>query len=466
MTIKKGELIELKIDSTAFGGRGFTKIDGLAVFVEGAIPYDIVSAKILKKKKSHMEARAVEIIKPSPFRKNPPCQYSGFCGGCKWQFLNYAQQLEYKKQHIIDALEHIGFVKGVMVHNTIPSDLVFGYRNKMEFSCSDKRWLLPEELGKENTDKGFALGLHVPGTYDKIIDIDKCLLQPELGNNILSDVRDYIRKSIEPVYGIRSHSGFWRYVVLRNSMSYNEWMVNLVTSKENKDEVQPLADKLSEKYPHVVSVVNNITSRKAGVAMGEYEILLHGKPFIKDTIGKFDFEISANSFFQTNTRGAEKLYKKALEYCRLSGQETVFDLYSGTGAIAIYLSKHVQEVIGIEITKSAVDDAERNCLINNVSNCHFIQGDIRQSLSDMGNVPNVLVIDPPRSGMHKDVVKQVVETGVEQIVYVSCNPSTLARDICTMKEHYHVLEVQPVDMFPQTYHIEAVCRMERKKAIL
>lgn len=462
MAVKKGELIELKIESTAFGGKGFTKMNGMAVFVEGAIPYDVVTAKVLKKKKSHLEARVVEIVKPSPFRENPPCEYSGFCGGCKWQFLKYDQQLEYKKQHVLDALEHIGLVKGVTVHDTILSERVFEYRNKMEFSCSDRRWVMPEELGNENIDKSFALGLHVPGTYDKIIDINTCLLQPELGNEILSDIKDYIKKSMEPVYGLRSHTGFWRYVVLRSSVAYGEWMVNLVTAKENRGEIKKLSDMLTNRYPQIVSIVNNITSRKAGIAVGEYELLLHGRPFIRDKIGSFDFEISANSFFQTNTRGAEKLYATVLEYCQLSGQEIVFDLYSGTGAIAIYLSSHVKEVIGIEIIESAIADAERNCRNNNVSNCRFVLGDIQKCLLDLGKTPDVLIIDPPRSGMHKDVVRQVIEMGVEKIVYVSCNPSTMARDIGLMKDTYDVMEVQPVDMFPHTYHIEAVCRLEKR----
>lgn len=462
MDIKKGEIVELSIDTTAFGGKGFTKIDGKAVFVEGAIPNDIVLAKITRRKKSHLEARVTEIVKPSPFRLDPPCEYSGYCGGCKWQFLSYDQQLAYKKQHVVDALEHIGLIKGVQVHDTIPSNKVFGYRNKMEFSCSDRRWLLPEEMGKEDIEKEFAVGLHVPGTFDKIIDINKCLLQPDIGNDILNDVKEYIKKSAMPIYGLRSHEGFWRYVVIRSSSEYDEWMVNVVTASEKRDEMEPLADMLLDKYPQIVSIVNNITSRKAGIAVGEYEILLYGRSFIKDKIGQFDFEISANSFFQTNTKSANKLYETALDYCKFNGQETVFDLYSGTGAIAIYLSKHVKEVIGIEIAESAIDDANRNCKNNHVSNCRFVLGDIQKCLLEINNVPDVLVIDPPRSGMHKDVVRQVVELGVEKVVYVSCNPTTMARDIYSMKDKYDIIEVQPVDMFPHTYHIEAVCRLEKK----
>jgi len=464
--VKKGEMIKLSIDSTAFGGKGFTKIDGKAVFVEGAIPGDVAAVKITRKKKKHIEGRVVEIIDPSEFRVAPPCEYSGYCGGCKWQFVKYEQQLEYKKQHVIDTLEHIGLVKDVTVHDTIPSDRVFGYRNKMEFSCSDRRWLLPEDLENEMMDRSFAIGLHVPGTFDKIIDINRCLLQPDLGNQILADVKDYIRKSKEPIYGLRSHEGFWRYVVLRNSEAYNEWMVNIVTASENRPVVQPLAEILLEKYPSIASIVNNVTSRKAGIAVGEYEILLHGGSFIKDKIGNFEFEISANSFFQTNTKSAEKLYAKALEYCNVSGDETVFDLYSGTGAIAIYLSNKVHEVIGLEIVESAILDARRNCQKNNVANCHFVQGDIQKSLSHVNTSPDVLIIDPPRSGMHKDVVKQVLELAAKRIIYVSCNPSTLARDIALMKDVYDVREIQPVDMFPHTYHIEAVCRLDKTDRVV
>ena len=311
-------------------------------------------------------------------------------------------------------------------------------------------------------EKGFAIGLHVPGTFDKIIDINECLLQPDAGNDLLTDVKNYIKQSAEPIYGLRSHDGFWRYVVLRSSTAYDEWMVNVVTASEKKRSVQPMADMLAEKYPRLVSIVNNITTRKAGIAVGEYEILLHGKSSIIDKIGPFDFEISANSFFQTNTRSAETLYQTVLDYCQFKGDETVFDLYSGTGAIAIYLSRYVKEVIGIEVVKSAIMDAHTNCRNNDVINCRSVQGDIQKCLPDIGKIPDAVIIDPPRSGMHKDVIRQVLEVGAKKIVYVSCNPTTMSRDIAMMKDSYDVKEVQPVDMFPHTYHIEAVCRLEKK----
>jgi 23S rRNA (uracil1939-C5)-methyltransferase len=463
MKIKKGQLLELEVYGIAFGGKGIAKVNGLTVFVEKAVPMDHVLARIVKKKKQYAEARVDNLNKPSPFRVTPRCKYSGFCGGCKWQFLHYGKQLEYKQQHVVDSIERIGQIYGVPVHPTIPSPEIFEYRNKMEFSCSDRRWLLPEEMGKSDIDKNFALGLHVPGTFYKVLDTRVCLLQPELGNRILEDVRKFIRLSGVPVYGLRSHIGFWRFIMLRHSKAYNQWMVNIVTSKEDQRTVQALADQLVKTYPEIVSVVNNITSRRAGVAMGEYEILLSGQTSITDRIGEFDFEISANSFFQTNTQGAQRLYDTIKEYADLSGEETVVDLYCGTGAIAIFLSGAAKTVIGIEIAESAVNDSMNNCRINGISNCRFVLGDIKDKLAEFTVTPDVMIIDPPRAGMHKDVVCKILELAPARIVYVSCNPATMARDLGMLKESYRVLEVQPVDMFPHTYHIESVAKLNKRQ---
>jgi len=462
MKIKRGQLIEAEITDVAFGGRGLTRLNGLAVFVDQAVPGDRAAIRIFKKKKNHAEARVVELIEPSPFRVSAPCEYSGFCGGCKWQFLNYDQQLVYKRRHVAESLAHIGFIEDAVVHPTIPSERTFGYRNKMEFSCADRRWLLPAEFEREDIDRGFAIGLHVPGTFHKVIDTKRCLLQPDLGNRLLSDVRAWIRSSGLPVYGLRSHEGFWRFLVLRHSAAYDQWMVNIVTAAEDLKAVEPLADRLRRDHPRVVSVVNNVTARKAGVALGEFERLLSGAAVIVDKIGDFEFEISPNSFFQTNSRGAAVLYETVRDYAGLTGDETVLDLYSGTGTIPIVLAGHCRRITGIEIAASAVADAEKNCRKNGVTNSTFIQGDIRLSLAQLEQRPDVLVIDPPRVGMHKDVVKQVLELGVERIVYVSCNPATLARDLGMMADRYQVVEVQPVDMFPHTYHIEAVARILKR----
>jgi 23S rRNA (uracil1939-C5)-methyltransferase len=461
MKIKKGLQTEVEITDIAFGGRGLVRLDGMAVFVDQAVPGDRVILRIFRKKKNYAEARVVELTQSSPFRINPPCEYSGFCGGCKWQFLNYEQQLIYKRQHVLDSLEHIGRVKEAVVHDTIPSELIFGYRNKMEFSCSDRRWFLPHELERTDSEKGLALGLHVPGTFHKVIDIRQCLLQPDLGNQLMAEVRTFVRSSDKPVYGLRSHIGFWRFLVLRHSVAHDQWMINIVTADDSRKTLQPLADRLMDQYSKVVSVINNITSRKAGVAVGEFEHTLAGSDIITDKIAGFEFEISANSFFQTNSRGAGLLFKTIAKYAGLSGTETVLDLYSGTGIIPILLSEHSKSVTGIEIVESAVADALKNCRKNGISNCRFIKSDIRQCLSQITQRPDVVIIDPPRAGMHKDVVKQVLDLGAGRMIYVSCNPATLARDLQMMQDHYCIEEVQPVDMFPHTYHVEAVARLTK-----
>ncbi len=461
MQIRKGQILDLDITDIAFGGKGLARIDGLAVFVDQVAPMDRARVRIVRKRKRHAEARLVELIAASPHRVDPPCPYSGVCGGCKWQFIDYARQLEYKRQHVVECLEHIGGLKGIPVHPTLPSLKTFGYRNKMEFTCSDRRWLMPQELGQEGVSREFALGLHVPGTFDKVLDIDACLLQPHTGNELLGKIRRYMKASGVPAYGIRQHTGFWRYVMLRHSVAEDRWMVNLVTAAQDDDLLQPLAERLLQSQLRVQAVVNNINARKAGIAVGEREVPLAGQSVICDRIGTYEFEISANSFFQTNTAGAERLVEIIGKFAGLQGGERVLDLYCGTGTLTIWLSQWAREVVGIELVESAVADALRNCRRNGVSNCHFIHGDILQVLPGLQQQPDVVVIDPPRAGMHKKVVRQVLDLLPPRIVYVSCNPSTLARDLELMKEHYRVVEVQPVDMFPHTFHIESVARLER-----
>ncbi len=459
MKLKKGQSIEVEISDIAFGGKGLVRINGLAVFVEQAVPGDHVLIRITRKKKNYAEARVMELLKPSSHRINPPCIYSGFCGGCKWQFLEYSVQIKYKQRHVHESIEHIGLIKDVTVHPTVPSPSTFGYRNKMEFSCTDRKWLTPDEMKQPDIDRGFGIGLHVPGTFFKVFDTQKCLLQPDLGNRILDDVRQTMKSSGLPAYGLRSHKGFWRFLMLRHSTALDNWMVNIVTASDDPHTVLPIADLLTQKYPNVTAVVNNITSRKAGITTGEFERTVAGDSTIVDKIGSFDFVISANSFFQTNTAGAAKLYDTVKQFADLSGSETVLDLYSGTGTIPILLSDDAKEVIGLEMAPSAVADAERNCRNNQINNCRFVLGDIRETLPAVTEKPDVLIIDPPRAGMHKDVVKQILLLLPERIVYASCNPSTLARDLNLLQETYQVTEVQPVDLFPHTYHIESVAKL-------
>ncbi len=456
MGIKKRKTIELEITDLAFGGKGLAKLDGFPVFVDHTLPGDRALVRIVKKKKSYAEGRLINIIGHSSLRCKPMCKYSGYCGGCRWQELPYEIQLQFKKKHVEDSLAHIGLLKDIPVKDVIPSEKITGFRNKMEFSCSNRRWLLPEELDNPDIIKDFGLGLHVPGTFDKVIDIQSCPIQPETGNEILSEVRKFIKKSGIHGYDLHTHEGFWRFVMLRNSSAFNTWMVNIVTKEENDELLIPFAEKLIEKYPEIKSVVNNVTSKKSGVATGEYEKILAGNACIREQLGSYLFEISANSFFQTNTKGAEKLYFLVFHYADLKGEETVFDLYSGTGTIPIWLSGSAGEVFGIEIVENAVVDAKKNAQLNSIENCNFLTGDIKEVLPKLDKKCDLMIIDPPRVGMHKDVVRQVLKLGPEKIVYVSCNPATLARDLGMLKSGYKVIEVQPVDMFPHSFHIESV----------
>ena len=461
MQIKKGTDLELTITNIAFGGKGIVKEDGFVIFVKDAVPGDKVLARITKKKQNYAEARVLQLLTPSDDRKPAPCEYADYCGGCTWQFLDYAKQLEYKRNHVEEALLHIGLLDKVTVLPTLPSDDIFHYRNKMEFSFSDLRWLMPAEMGTDDPlERDFALGLHIPGTFNKVLDVYKCWLMPEYGNDILNFVRDFAKNSGLPVYGLKSHVGFWRFLMLRHSVAYDQWMVNIVTSREDAV-LQQLADEITARFPKVASVVNNVTARRAGIAVGEYEVLLAGAPYIIDCIGDFKFKISANSFFQTNTKGAKKLYDTVKKYAALKGDEELVDLYSGTGTIPIYLSGDCKRASGMEIVAGAVADARENCALNNVTNCDFALGDIKDCLPGAKVSPNVLIIDPPRVGMHQEVVADIMQRAPERIVYVSCNPATMARDIAMLKAGYRIVEVQPVDMFPHTFHIESVALLEK-----
>jgi len=460
--IRKGEIIEIAIENMAYGGRGIGRLDGFVVFVRGGVPGDRIRARIYKKKKDYAEAGLIEILSPSPDREEAPCPYFGYCGGCQWQNVAYEKQLAFKREHVQEPVERIGGIKDITIHPVTPSGKRFAYRNKMEFSFSDRRWYLPDELDRRKNEGEFALGLHVPGTYHKVIDVEACLLQEETGNQILNMVRDYVKDSGIPVYGLKSHQGFWRFLMIRYSVAFDEWMVNLITSEERRDVVQPLADLLVHRFTRIKTVVNNINTRRASIAVGESEAVLYGDGYIRDRIGPFTFQISANSFFQTNSRAAGQLYQSMAAYGEIEGPETVLDLYSGTGTIPVFLANRVRAVTGIEISRSATSDAVRNAKENGLENCRFICGDIREKLSDITFRPDLLIIDPPRAGMHKDVWGQAMALSPEKIVYISCNPATLARDLSEMTKEYEVLEIQPVDMFPHTYHIEAVAKLVLK----
>ena len=463
MTVRKGQIAELKIQKMAYGGEGIGRVDGFVVFVRGSVPGDTVRARIYKKKKGFAMATLVEVVAPSPDRVAAPCPYSGHCGGCQWQHVGYKRQLDFKKGHVEESLSHIGGLRDIPVHDPIPSPHQFAYRNKMEFSFSDRPWLLPHEMDPLEKKQGFALGLHVPGTYNKVIDVEACLLQQETGNQILREVKAYVTATSIPVYGLKRHTGFWRFLMLRYSRAFDEWMVNVITSEERPKVISGLSESLSRKMDRIKTVVNNINRGKASIAIGEHERVLSGEGHLTDRIGAFTFQISSNSFFQTNTLAAQNLYQKVAEYAELAGTETVVDLYSGTGTIPVFLANQASTVTGIELNPRAVDDARRNCQENGIQNCRFICGDMRAKLTVLEERPDVLIVDPPRAGMHKDVLAKVLFLSPQRIVYVSCNPVTMARDLAMMIHSYEPVEIQPVDMFPQTYHIETVVKLALRK---
>jgi 23S rRNA (uracil1939-C5)-methyltransferase len=439
------------------------KVENLAVFIDGAYPGDLARVRVTRKKKNYAEARVLEILTPSPQRTPPACSYAEVCGGCRWQGLSYETQTAYKRRHVQDALAHIALIRGANVAPTIPAAHTTGYRNKMEFTVTDRRWLMPEEMPESGApaeaDRDPAVGLHVPGTFYKVLDIKRCLLQPETGNDILDLIRRYIRNSHRPPYGLKTHQGFWRFVVLRQSAAHQHWMVNLVTTEHDPETVKPLTENLVREFPEITTVVNNITRRKAGVAVGESEYVLIGGGKLVEQLGDYTFEISANSFFQTHTAQAVRLFETVAEFAALTGRETVFDLYSGAGAISIFLSGAAGRVIGMEAVGDAVEDAENNRRKNNIDNCRFIIGDVREQLARQETGPDVVIVDPPRAGLHKEVAAQIAAMRPPTIVYVSCNPATLARDLSLWKEHYRLEAVQPIDMFPHTPHVESVARL-------
>lgn len=466
MGLRKGDTLVLDIRKMAYGGRAVARADGLVVMVRGAMPGDRVRVLVTRRRKGYAEARLLDLISPAPDRIASPCPYSGECGGCQWDFVSYARQLEYKRSHVVESLEHIGGIKESVVGEIIPSPQVYGYRNKMEFSFSQRRWYPAPQFSPEVPKECFTLGLHVPGTFDRVLDIEGCLLQPFQGQELLRAVKAMAKESGLAPYDLKTHEGFWRFLMLRNARATGQWMVNLVTKEEAPKVLHPMARILMERFPPLATVVNNVTRRKAAITEGEREVVLLGPGFLREEMGGLAFRISANSFFQTNTMAARGLYGIVSEFAQLTGRETVLDLYSGTGTIAMSLAREAREVIGMELNPSAVTDARVNCRENGITNCRFVEGDIRLGLKGLEVRPDVLVVDPPRSGLHKDVVASIEAMGTKRLIYVSCNPATLARDLMLLCSAYHLREVRPVDMFPHTYHVEAVAHLERLRRAL
>ena len=462
MKLKRRQELEVRIEKVAFGGQGIARVDDFVVFVDGGIPGDVLKVRLRKVKKNYAEAYPLDILSPSPLRGDAPCKHFGYCGGCKWQHVPYETQLQFKTEQVKEALEHIGGIEAPPVLDALPSPKIFGYRNKMEFSFSGNRWLTPEELKNPEIKKDFALGFHVPRYFDRILDIEYCWLQSETLNTVLEFSRQFFKRTGLPVYHLRTHEGILRFLVLRESTHFQEVMVNVVTAEAIPEVMERFARQLRETVPQVISVFNGVNSRSGQTAFAETLHLISGEPYIRERLGSLEFRISPNSFFQTNTLQAENLYRKVMEFAGLSGKEVVWDLYAGTGTIALFLAEAAQQVVGFELVESAVADAEENARRNGVTNATFVEGDLRKTIREFQGKPDVIVCDPPRAGMHPDVVKAILKAAPPRIVYVSCNPATMARDLILLKDFYRLETVQPVDMFPHTYHIESVALLIKK----
>ncbi|MFQ6605039.1 MAG: 23S rRNA (uracil(1939)-C(5))-methyltransferase RlmD [Fidelibacterota bacterium] len=461
--IRKGDEITLNIDALAYGGLGIGRHENMVVFVRQGLPGQTVRVLIYKKRKGYAEARILAVEKESPAHTDPICEHFPTCGGCKHQHLAYPEQLEQKRQQVEDAFQRLAGISPVPIDQVVGADPIFNYRNKMEFTVSSRRWFEKKDVGL--TADPFALGLHIPGRFDKILDINTCHIQPEPGNRIIQLIRRTALETGLKPYDPKTHIGFLRHVMLRFGVRTGDIMVNLVTSYENTDLLSPIVQCLTAEMPEITSIINNVNTRKADVAFGEYEIVLHGSPVIREKIGPLTFEISANSFFQTNTRQGEVLYNIALEKAALTGQETVWDLFCGTGSISLFLAEQAKEVYGFDIIQSAIEDALRNAIANDVKNTYFVRANLDHHLKGTNRhqypPPDVIVLDPPRAGLHEDLVKLIPKLAPKRIVYISCNPATQARDVALLqKRSYRLREISVVDMFPHTPHIETVAQLE------
>ena len=457
---KKGDELELTVESLAFGGKGVAHLNGYVIFIKGALPDQKVLARLTKRRNGYGEAKTLEILKETPSYITSKCDHFPTCGGCSFQDFDYYAQIEQKKAQVIDLFRRIGHMDKPKLHQVVPAEEIFHYRNKMEFSFSNRRWVLPEE--EENAEADFALGLHIPGRFDKILDISTCWIQKPVANEILNTVRNVAQKTGLTPYDIREHSGYLRHLIIRLGERTDEVMVNIVTSREEKELLEPIVEGIKKVHPSVTSIVNNITRRRAGVSYGEWEVLLHGRPTITERLGDFTFEISANSFFQTNSVQGEKLYKIARDFAEFRGDEILYDLYCGTGSTSIFMAQQVKQVYGFEVVPPAVEDAVRNAVSNGIINCRFFPANLdkffrKSSILSEIEPPDIVFLDPPRAGMHPKLVNDVVDMSPEKIVYISCNPSTQARDVALLSEKgFKLKNLAMVDMFPHTPHIETV----------
>lgn len=468
----KTQELDLSIASLAFGGRGVARQDGFVIFVEGAVPGDRVRAVVTHARRSYAEARVKELLNSSAERVEPKCRHFGVCGGCSWQTLSYDAQLRYKQSQVTECLGHIGGIRGFEVDEPLAAEPLWRYRNKVEFSFSagDRGTAdSVKAIGRSDASDaaigtGLDLGFHLPGDWRRVVNIQDCLLHSETTNAIRNAVRDFARGTGLAAWEQQSETGFWRHLVLREGINTGEIMVNIVTGPGDFPDAEGFAKNLTSAFPGIASLVWSINDTRASVATGFPFTVLAGRDHIFEEICGLRFKVSPQTFLQTNTLMAERLYRKALEYAGLEGHEFVFDLYSGIGSIALLMAKSCSEILGIEIVEDAVRLARENALANSVTNSRFISGKVRAALKDieLDRRPDLVVLDPPRAGASKKEIQRVIELGAPRIVYVSCNASTLAGNAAQLAEGgYQLSRTGAVDMFPHTPHIEVVSLFER-----
>lgn len=467
MRKKNITLERVLVEDYAAEGKALSRVDGKVIFIEGAVPGDLVDVRLSKNKKDWAEGKVSRIHDYSDKRITPFCQHFGLCGGCKWQMLPYEWQLKYKQQEVEQHLRRIGKIPLPELQPIIGCTDTRFYRNKLEFTCSNRRYLLPDEIsaGGDIPEEN-AIGFHVPRVFDKAIDIYNCHLMAEPANIIRNTIRDYAKEHGLTYYDIREHQGFLRNVVVR-VLTTGEVMVNVVFGKEDKKVREALLNHLLQTIPSITTLLYTINQKWNDSLNDQQPITFYGKGYAMEQLEGFQFKIGPKSFFQTNTRQGERLYQITREFAELTGQETVYDLYCGTGSIGIFVSRLAAKVIGVEVIAEAIDDARENAALNGVKHASFFAGDVidicDDAFFDTHGRPDVIITDPPRAGMHEKLVEKILAMEAPTVVYVSCNPATQARDLQALHAKYDVTRVQPVDMFPHTHHIENVVQLKRRK---
>ncbi|NBG65978.1 23S rRNA (uracil(1939)-C(5))-methyltransferase RlmD [Acidiluteibacter ferrifornacis] len=453
-------------------GKTLAKVDDLVIFLNNAVPGDVVDIQVYKKKRNYVEGKAIKFHKYSDKRVEPFCEHFGVCGGCKWQFLSYEDQLGYKAKQVKDNLERLAKIELPDFEPILGAPKTTYYRNKLEYTFSNKRWFTDEEIAKEDDLDQDGLGFHVPGRFDKVLDINHCYLQADPSNQIRLAVRAYAKANNLSFFDIRDQHGLLRNLIIRTA-STGELMVIVVFYQEEKDKRIGLLQHLADKFPQITSLLYVING-KANDTIGDQEVItfkgndhmLEAMTDFQDPTKKIQFKVGPKSFYQTNSEQAENLYQITAKFANIQPNQTVYDLYTGTGTIANYIAKSAKKVVGVEYVPEAIEDAKHNSELNGIQNTSFFAGDMKDVLTadfvEENGKADVIITDPPRAGMHPAVIERMLEMNAERIVYVSCNPATQARDLQALDANYKVIKVQAVDMFPHTHHIENVVLLERK----